>query len=231
MGFGYTIALQKRLKTEFPPPDHGPVFLLGYLCVGHSTPNRLTAPPRRVFRADTVQRVRLNRRRPTKMNGQNKYSGLMAHADYRSTMVRHRIHMMKPIRNNFTCRTYQNEETEVCAAHCIRECVLDQVVLEGLRQVTAVSREHTREFAEHIGGKHSAELPSQERELSAMWKCSAELDIIFKKLYEDRLLGLISVEQFQALSGGCTAEQEKPAAETPVKESTPEAAGYRLQHR
>ncbi len=42
---------------------------------------------------------------------------------------------------------------------------------------------------------------------------------VFKKLYEDRVLGHLSVEQFQTLSGGYTAEQEKLTAEIPVKES------------
>ena len=38
---------------------------------------------------DIVQRVRQNRRRPTKMNKQNKYSGLVVCADCGSTMVLH----------------------------------------------------------------------------------------------------------------------------------------------
>ena len=44
-----------------------------------------------------------------------------------------------------------------------------------------------------------------------MRKRGAELDTIFKKLYEDRVLGHLSVEQFQTLSGGFTEEQEKLA--------------------
>ena len=172
---------------------------------------------------DIVQRVRQNRRRPTKMNEQNKYSGLVVCADCGSTMVLHRAHTMKPTWNNFTCRTYKKEGAEVCTAHYIRECVLDEVILEDLRRVTAMAREHTKEFAEYIGGRQSAELQReirrQERELTAMRKRGGELDAIFKKLYEDRVLGHISVEQFQTLSGGYTAEQEKLAAEIPAKEN------------
>ena len=52
-----------------------------------------------------------------------------------------------------------------------------------------------------------------------MRKRGAELDTIFKKLYEDRVLGHLSVEQFQTLSGGFTEEQEKLAAEIPAKEA------------
>lgn len=172
---------------------------------------------------DIVQRVRQDRRRPTKMNEQNKYSGLVVCADCGSTMVLHRAHTMKPTWNNFTCRTYKKEGAEVCTAHYIRECVLDEVILEDLRRVTAMAREHTREFAEYIGSRQSAELQReirrQERELTAMRKRGAELDAIFKKLYEDRVLDHISVEQFQTLSGGYTEEQTRLAEEIPAKES------------
>lgn len=171
---------------------------------------------------DIVQRVRQNRRRPTKMNEQNKYSGLVVCADCGSTMVLHRAHTMKPAWNNFTCRTYKKDGAEVCTAHYIRECVLDEVILEDLRRVTAMAREHTREFAEYIGSRQSAEIQReirrQERELTAMRKRGAELDAIFKKLYEDRVLGHISVEQFQTLSSGYTEEQERLAEEIPAKE-------------
>ena len=157
------------------------------------------------------------------MKEQNKYSGLVVCADCGSTMVLHRAHTIKPTWNNFTCRTYKKEGAEVCTAHYIREYVLDEVILEDLRRVTAMAREHTREFVEYIGGRQSAEIQWEirrlERELTAMRKRGAELDAISKGLYEDRVLGHISVEQFQALSGSYMEEQEKLAAEIPAKEA------------
>ena len=89
-----------------------------------------------------VQRVRQHKRRPTKMDEQNKYSGLVVCADCGSTMVLHRAHTMSRSYNHFTCRTYKKDGT-LCTAHYIRECILDDVVLEDLRRVTAMAREHT----------------------------------------------------------------------------------------
>ena len=179
---------------------------------------------------DIVQLMWENRRHPTKMNEQNKYSGLVVCADCGAIMVLYRAHTMKPTWNNFTCRTYKKEGVEICTAHYIRECVLDEVILEDLRQVTAMAREHTREFAEYIGDSQSAEIQReihrQERELTAMRKRGAELDAIFKKLYEDRVLGHISVEQFQTLSGGYTEEQTRLAEEIPAKESAIQKLRY-----
>ena len=105
----------------------------------------------------------------------------------------------------------------------IRECVLDEVVLEDLRRVTAMARERPEEFAAYIGSKQSAEIQReirrQEKELAAMRKQKAELDAIFKKLYEDSVLSRITTEQFQMLSSSYTEEQNQIAAGIPQKEA------------
>ena len=171
---------------------------------------------------DIVQRVRKNRRRPTKMEEQNKYSGLVFCADCGSNMVLHRARTMSASYNHFTCRTYK-KDGESCTGHYIRECVLDEVVLEDLRRVTAMARERPEEFAAYIGSRQSAEIHReirrQEKELAAMRKRKAELDAIFKKLYEDSVLSRITTEQFQMLSSSYTEEQNQIAAGIPQKEA------------
>lgn len=171
---------------------------------------------------DIVQRVRKNKRRPTKMNEQNKYSGLVVCADCGKAMVLHRAHTMSADYNHFTCRTYK-KDGEACTAHYIRECILDEIVLEDLRRVTAEAREHPQEFAEYLNSKQSAELQKEirklEKEKSAMQKRKAELDAIFKKLYEESVLGRITAEQFQMLVASYTDEQAKLTESLPQRES------------
>ena len=124
--------------------------------------------------------------------------------------------------NHFTCRTYK-KDGEACTAHYIRECILDEIVLEDLRRVTAEAREHPQEFAEYLNSKQSAELQKEirrlEKEKAAMQKRKAELDAIFKKLYEDSVLERITTEQFQMLSSSYTEEQNQIAAGIPQKEA------------
>ena len=171
---------------------------------------------------DMVQRVRKNKRRLTKMEEQNKYSGLVFCADCGSNMVLHRAHTMSASYNHFTCRTYK-KDGEACTGHYIRECVLDEIVLEDLRRVTSAAREHPEKFAAYIGSKQFTELQReirrQEKELAAMRKRKAELDAIFKKLYEDSVLGRITTEQFQMLSGSYTEEQNLITVGIPQKEN------------
>ena len=171
---------------------------------------------------DIVQRVRKNKRRRTNMDEQNKYSGLVFCSDCGSNMVLHRARTMSASYNHFTCRTYK-KDGESCTGHYIRECVLDEVVLEDLRRVTAMARERPEEFAAYIGSRQSAEIQReirrQEKELAAMRKRKAELDAIFKKLYEDSVLSRITTEQFQMLSSSYTEEQNQIAAGIPQKEA------------
>ena len=171
---------------------------------------------------DIVQRVRKNKRRRTKMDEQNKYSGLVICADCGKTMVLHRAHTMSADYNHFTCRTYK-KDSEACTAHYIRECILDEIVLEDLRRITVEAREHPQEFAEYLNSKQSAELQKEirrlEKEKAAMQKRKAELDAIFKKLYEDSVLGRITAEQFQMLSASYTDEQAKLTEALPQRES------------
>ena len=52
-----------------------------------------------------------------------------------------------------------------------------------------------------------------------MRKRKAELDAIFKKMYEDSVLGRITTEQFQMLSGSYTEEQNRITAGIPQQEN------------
>ena len=138
---------------------------------------------------DIVQRVRQNKRGRNNFDEQDKYSGLLVCADCGNAMVLHRSHGRDPSRYHFSCYTYKRRGSDACISHYIRECILDDVVLEDLRQVTVMAREHTREFAEYIGSRQSAEIQREvcrlEKELFTMRRRSTELDTIFKKLYED----------------------------------------------
>lgn len=172
---------------------------------------------------DIVQRVWQNKRRRINMDEQDKYSGPVVCADYGKATVLHRAHTKKPEWSRFTCRTYKKSGPEVCTGHYIREVILDEVVLEDLRSVTAIAREHTWGFAEYIGGKQSAETQRDTRKLEKeptfMRKRSTKLDAIFKRLlYEESVLGRIMAEQLHPLSGSYTEEMQTLQAKIPGTE-------------
>ncbi len=97
-----------------------------------------------------------------------------------------------------------------------------QIVLDDLRRVTHFARMKERQFAAHINQKNSAELRQEMnralRELDAMKKRSAELSKLFKRLYEDNVLGRVTDEQYRMLSGDYTDEQRMLEEQIPQKE-------------
>ena len=169
---------------------------------------------------DIVQEVRSHKRRRTNMDEQNMFSGLVYCADCGKSMVLHRAHTMKPEQNNFTCRTYKKDGSDACTSHYIREVALKEIVLETIRRTTEFARNHPEQFAEYIQQKQSTEvakeIKSVERELSSMRKRDAELDVVFKRMYEDSALGRVSNEQFRLLSEAYSKEKAQLAEAIPT---------------
>ena len=130
---------------------------------------------------------------------------------------------MKKVEYNFKCYTYGKKGKTACTAHHIRECELMQIVLDDLRRVTHFARMKERQFAAHINQKNSAELRQEMnrvlRELDAMKKRSAELSKLFKRLYEDNVLGRVTDEQYRMLAGDYTVEQKALEEQIPEKEA------------
>ena len=172
---------------------------------------------------EIVQEVRQHKKRMAKhMDEPNIFSGLVFCADCGKPMVLHRATTMKKLEYNFKCYTYGKKGKTACTAHHIRECELTQIVLDDLCRVTHFARMKERQFAAHINQKNSAELRREMnralRELDAMKKRSAELSKLFKRLYEDNVLGRVTDEQYRMLSGDYTDEQRMLEEQIPQKE-------------
>ena len=173
---------------------------------------------------DIVQNVRQHKKRaPKHMDEPNMFSGLVYCADCGKTMVLHRAHTMKATQNNFKCYTYNKRGKEACSAHYIREQDLIRIVLDDIRRVTHFARQKEKLFAEYINRKNSAELRREintvQKELDAMRRRDRELTALFKRLYEDNVLGSVTNEQFRILSGDYNAEQKELTVTIPENEA------------
>ena len=170
---------------------------------------------------DAVQKVREGKRRRNNMGTIDKYSGLLYCADCGSKLYFVRGKSIKPSDYNFICSRYRKHIGEqLCTAHRIREVVLDEIILEDIRRITYYARTKTREFVELINKKSSSEnrreLTAKTNELAKLEKRNAELNTLFKRLYEDNVLGKITNEQFRMLSDGYNAERRTIADQIPI---------------
>jgi len=170
---------------------------------------------------DIVQDIRKHKRRRANMAEQNMFSGLVYCTDCGGTLVLHRARTMDAVKNNFMCSTYRKRGKEICTGHYIREKQLAEIVLDDLRRVTHFARQNEALFIQHINQKNSAETKREidglQRELDSMRRRETELTALFKRLYEDNVLGRITNEQFRMLSADYNDEQNS------LKERIPQA--------
>ena len=171
---------------------------------------------------EIVQKVRSNRRRMPRYGDKSIFAGLLYCADCGEVLDYTRSKEINPPQSRFRCRGYKKHGMAACTAHNIRECVLEDVVLEDLRRITAMARNHTNEFAAYIGKKQTSEqqreIRTLEREILTLQKRKNELNTIFRRLYEDSVLERITMEQFQMLSSGYVEEQH--TVENQIAEKT-----------
>jgi len=157
------------------------------------------------------------------MDEPNIFSGLVFCADCGKPLVLHRASTMKRTEYNFKCYTYGKKGKTVCTPHHIREFELKAVVLEDLRRVTHFARMKEKQFAAYISSKNTLELRREmntiQKDLDTMRRRREELSKLFKRLYEDNVLGRVTDEQYRMLAGDYTVEQKALEEQIPEKEA------------
>ena len=110
----------------------------------------------------------------------------------------------------FVCATYRKKKG-LCSSHQIRNVVVEELLLDGIRQVTAIARDHEDEFVEMVTKKTRIELDRSmrdgKRELEQSQARISKLDEIIQRLYEDNIEGKISDERFAKMTANYEAEQ------------------------
>ena len=175
-----------------------------------------------------VQKLRANKRRPKKMDGLDKYSGLLFCEDCGSKMYFVRGRTIKPEAFCFVCSKYHKHNTvEKCTPHTIRVGVLDEIVLAELNRAIRYARTNKEQFVEAAMQKSTAqarkELAALQGEYNTLMNRKNVLSTLFKRLYEDNVIGRINDEQFRILSSDYNEEQADIKDKLPALERQMEA--------
>ena len=160
-----------------------------------------------------VQKLRENKRRPAKQaERQGLFSGLLYCADCGSKLHFATGKNMTPQQDCYRCSRYKSN-TGDCTMHFIREETLKLFVLQRIFDVTALFFDDAMAFEEAAKKQHfqeaEKEAQKRKREIAQAEKRIAELDRIFKRIYEDDISGTISHERFLKLSTDYEAEQRE----------------------
>ena len=166
---------------------------------------------RNVF--ERVQELRANKRRPAKQaERQGLFSGLLYCADCGSKLHFATGKNMTTEQDCYRCARYKSN-TGDCTMHFIREETLKRFVLRRIFDVTAMFFEDIMSFQKAVYEQRFEEAEKaakkRKREIAQAEKRIAELDRIFKRIYEDDISGAISHERFLKLSAEYEAEQKE----------------------
>ena len=165
---------------------------------------------------ERVQELRANKRRPAKQaERQGLFSGLLYCADCGSKLHFATGKNMTPEQDCYRCTRYKSN-TGDCTMHFIREETLKRFVLRRIFDVTAMFFEDIMSFQKAVYEQRFEEAEKaarkRKREIAQAEKRIAELDRIFKRIYEDDISGAISHERFLKLSVEYEAEQKELTA-------------------
>jgi len=159
-----------------------------------------------------VQNIRQARRRPTKMGDMGMFSGLVYCADCGGKMYLCRANHFKPEQEYYICSTYRKDRT-LCKTHSIRRVVLEEIVLRNLREAISYVTQYEDDFIQRAAERSLRErdkaLAQKKAVLAQSEKRIAELDVIFKRIYEDNISGKLSDDRFIKLSRDYEQEQEQ----------------------
>ncbi len=159
---------------------------------------------------DIVQRIRDGRRRLTPMGEMPILSGMLFCADCGKKLYQVRGRTL-PQKEHMVCSTYRKIKGG-CTSHQIRNEVVEQLLLDGIRKITEFARENEEEFVSMVSkkciGNLEKALKDSKRELEQAQTRIKKLDEIIQKLYEDNVEGKISDERFTKMSANYETEQK-----------------------
>lgn len=161
---------------------------------------------------NTVQRLRSNKRRPTKTGKTSIFSGHLFCKDCGAKLYYCTSNNFTPDKDFYRCSNYKNNSTHSCSSHNIKDIALRELVLDNIKQVISYISSYEDLF---IKEKLDASLEEQRKEyasnkklLSQYEKRVKDINNLIQHIYEDNISGKITDERFATLSLNYEREQK-----------------------
>lgn len=193
---------------------------------------------------EIVRQMREHKRRAPRYGNPGLFSGVAYCSDcgeklyYHTRAVWNKAKTVVRYEGSYSCSRYrkgvQYQEGKSCTCHFIREAVLEQLVLEELRDLLAFISRHEKQFVRLVMDKSKQE---QARDASAKKRAAvkhrrriSEIDGLIEKLYLDNASGKVPDERYLKLSAKFEAEQAAlidtlDALETELADQEEQASG------
>ena len=164
---------------------------------------------------ELAQKRIATRHRPTKSDEIDLFSGLLFCGDCGYKMYLQKGAGTPERKHAYTCGNYRNRARNdfLCTTHYIRKSVLKELALADLQRVMSYVKGHEQEFiqtaTECSEQAMKKALGHQRKELDKAEARLGEINLLFRKLYEDNALGRLSNEQFVFLTSGYEDEKRE----------------------
>lgn len=164
---------------------------------------------------ELAQKRLATRHRPTKSEEIDIFSGILFCGDCGYKMYLQQGTGTPERKHAYTCGNYRNRPRKIttCSTHYIRKSVLKELVLADLQRVLSYVKGNEKDFiqtATEYGNRELRKvLQNKEKELQKARTRIQEIDVVFRKLYEDNALGKLTDEQFVSLSSGYESERKQ----------------------
>lgn len=164
---------------------------------------------------ELAQKRIATKHRPTKSEEIDLFSGLLFCGDCGYKMYLQQGSKTLERKHAYTCGMYRNRirTGSVCTTHYIRKSVLKELVLADLQRIMSYVKGHEQEFirtaTECSEQAMKKALGHQRKELEKAEARLGEINLLFRKLYEDNALGRLSNEQFVLLTSGYEDEKRE----------------------
>lgn len=161
---------------------------------------------------DTVQEIRKHKRRRTTTGKLSLFSGKVFCADCGEKLYYCTTNDFDESKDFFTCANYRSN-TGSCSAHYIRNVTLYKLVFQHIKNVLTYIQqfEHTfvKKEIEKANEEHYEKVKKAKKDIVNLQMRNDNLDMLFKRLYEDMVSGRISNERFDLLSADYEQEQKQ----------------------
>ena len=161
---------------------------------------------------DTVQ-ARIQIKQPaTWANSNNIFRGLLICGGCETRMIFSARKGRKSL-GHFCCNKHRRYGGTECSSHYITLEQVRELLLNDIRAHASLATSDTDRYVEHLmhlsEQEWNGEKASYQKEAAQCQRRMTELDAILKKLYEDRVFGVISDERYAAMSADYEAESKK----------------------
>ena len=166
---------------------------------------------------EIAQKLRSSRRRFTKSGYKSIFAGLVYCADCGAKLSCRSSRIKGGVSYFFICSSYRSRKGTPCTIHTISEKALYSLALQAIHIVTAVAANCEESFKKAVTNASDKEvkktISANQRALKKASARQEEVRKIVKALYEDKVKGVISEDDFKSMSADYSEERSALEAE------------------